>query len=80
MALLLPTLYARTAPSQTKLSFTFVPAPFPSSFALQLATVTADAVVAEPRAATPRTPAIETRTAIRRLPRQPRSDRDELIT
>jgi hypothetical protein len=45
-----------------------------------LATVAADAVLAEPRAAMPRTPAIETRTAIRRLPCQPRSDRDELIT
>jgi hypothetical protein len=48
--------------------------------ALQLPMFAADAGDAEPRAATPRTPAIETRTAIRRLPRQPRSDRDELIT
>jgi hypothetical protein len=77
---LLPTLYARTGESQTKLSFALVLAPFGSSFALQLATVAADAVPADPRAAIPRTPASETRTAIRRLPRQPRSDRDELIT
>jgi hypothetical protein len=54
--------------------------PFGISFAVQLATLDADAVEADPRATMPRTPANETRTAIRRLPRQPRSDRDVLIT
>ncbi len=79
--LLLPTLNARTVASQLHFSVADGPGlPLGVSFAWQLATFDAEAVEADPRAMMPRTPAAETRTAIRRMPRQPRSDRDVLIT
>jgi len=81
-ALLLAMPYARITVLQEKVSSSAFPG-FPLVFgaAAPLQKVNAaEAVEAEPRVMTPRTPASETRQAIRRQPRQPRSDRIELIT